>query len=270
MFSFFFLYFPTLFQLTPLETTATTVNQVIYSVPNLHTKINLLGYLLQDPAFQKVMIFVRSKEVADNIHKFISRKVFSEEEVRVIHANKGQNTRINAMQAFRDNTIRVLVATDVAARGIDVQEVTHVINFDVPLIYEDYVHRIGRTGRAFRTGEAITFVTEAEEYHIEKIEKIIGQEIPVEFLPEAVEVTNTPFQERQDMLREVDDQRKKADPTFKGAFHEKKARPWQKAQAAGRPGSKPGGPKASKTGGRPGPKNSGGKKPTSGPKRGRR
>lgn len=269
-FSFEFLEFPTRIEVTPQATTATTVNQVIYSVPNLHTKINLLSYLLQDPAFQKVMIFVRSKEVADNIHKFISRKVFSEDEVRVIHANKGQNTRINAMQAFRDNTIRVLVATDVAARGIDVQEVTHVINFDVPLIYEDYVHRIGRTGRAFRTGEAITFVTEAEEYHIEKIEKIIGQEIPVEFLPEAVEVTNTPFQERQDMLREVDDQRKKEDPTFKGAFHEKKARPWQKAQAAGRPGSKPGGPKASKPGGRPGPKNSGGKKPTSGPKRGRR
>ncbi|MFT4032186.1 MAG: DEAD/DEAH box helicase [Siphonobacter sp.] len=260
-----FLEFPTKIEVTPQATAATTVRQVIYAVPNLLTKINLLGYLLQNDAFQKVMVFVRSKDVADNIYKFISRKVFLPDEVRVIHANKGQNTRINSMQDFRDNKIRVLVATDVAARGIDIQEVTHVINFDVPLIYEDYVHRIGRTGRAFHTGEAITFVTMAEEYHVEKIEKLIGQEIPREALPEAVEVEDTPFEERQDLLREIDNQRKKEDPTFKGAFHEKKNKPKTPVRAKSANAS------VGKTGNRPSGKSFGNKQNnTSGPKSSRK
>jgi ATP-dependent RNA helicase RhlE len=168
------------------------------------------------------MVFVRSKEAADNIYKFLKRKVVTDEEVRVIHANKGQNTRINAMEAFKEGKVRILIATDVASRGIDVTQVSHVINFDVPLIYEDYVHRIGRTGRANQEGKAITFVTIADEYHIAKIEKIIRLTIPRAPMPEAVEIPETPFEEKQDMLREIDEQRKRDDPNFKGAFHEKK------------------------------------------------
>lgn len=116
----------------------------------------------------------------------------------------------------------VLVATDVASRGIDVSDVSHVINFDVPIIIEDYVHRIGRTGRALATGEALTFYTEAEKYYIRKIEKLIRQTIPVMPLPPEVFVEETPYEERQAMAREIDAQKRKEDPDFKGAFHEKK------------------------------------------------
>lgn len=235
-----FLEFPTRIEVTPQATTAERVAQRLYELPNLKTKINLLALLLRDEAFQRVLVFVRSKEIADQLFKFITRKVVPEAQVRVIHANKGQNTRINAIDAFRQGGIRVLVSTDVAARGIDVPVVSHVINFDVPLIYEDYVHRIGRTGRANLTGEAITFVTEAEEYHIRKIEAIIHQPIPREPLPEALVVEETPFEERQGMLREIDAQRKKENPDFQGAFHEKKARPGQ-----ARPGKAKAGPKRS-------------------------
>jgi Superfamily II DNA and RNA helicases len=105
-----------------------------------------------------------------------------------------------------------------------VAQVSHVINFDVPVLYEDYVHRIGRTGRAFQDGVAITFVTKAEVYHMEKIEKLIREAVPVKELPSEVVVEKTPFEEEQMMRREIDNQRKKEDPTFKGAFHEKKIR----------------------------------------------
>ncbi|MFN8345612.1 MAG: DEAD/DEAH box helicase [Spirosomataceae bacterium] len=218
-----FLEAPIRVEVTLQATTAEHVNQLIYEVPNFRAKINLLEYLVEQPEdFQRGMVFVRSKEAADNIYKFLKRKVVSEEEIRVIHANKGQNTRINAIEAFRDGRVRILIATDVAARGIDVTEVSHVVNFDVPIIYEDYVHRIGRTGRANREGKAVTFVTIADEYHIAKIEKIIRLTILRQPMPEAVEVPETPFDEKQAQLREIDEQRRKEDPNFKGAFHEKK------------------------------------------------
>lgn len=219
-----FLEAPIKVEVTPQASTADMVSQVIYEVPNFRTKINLLDYLISSDAFQRVIIFARSKDNADNIYKFLARKVVESDKIRVIHANKGQNTRINAIDAFREGNIQVLVATDVAARGIDVAQVSHVINFDLPLIYEDYVHRIGRTGRANRTGEAITFLTTAEEYHVQKIEKIIRMTIPRQPLPPQVETTETPFDEQQAMLREIDEQRRKDDPTFLGAFHEKKAK----------------------------------------------
>ncbi|WP_041257571.1 DEAD/DEAH box helicase [Fibrella aestuarina] len=217
-----FLEAPVRIEVTPQASTAQMVEQVIYDVPNFRTKINLLNYLILQESFQRVIVFTRTKTNAENVYKFLARKVIEAGNVRVIHANKGQNTRINSMEAFKEGNVRVLVATDVAARGIDVAEVSHVINFDVPLIYEDYVHRIGRTGRANHTGEAITFVTMAEEYHVAKIEKIIRMTIPRRPIPNEVEQTETPFDEKQDMLREIDEQRRKEDPTFQGAFHEKK------------------------------------------------
>src|SRR5690606_16930604 len=144
--------------------------------------------------------------------------------VRVIHSNKGQNARINAVNEFKEGGIRILVSTDVTARGIDVARVSHVVNFDVPILYEDYVHRIGRTGRAFQDGTAITFVTNADVSHIEQIEQLIREKSTVKDLPPDVVIEKTPFEEEQRMRREMDDQRKKEDPTFKGAFHEKKIR----------------------------------------------
>jgi len=242
-----FLEFPLKLEITPQATPASQVTQWVFEAPNLKTKINALEYFLQNPDFEKVMVFCRSKDVVNQVEKFLIRKVLREDEVRVIHSNKGQNTRINAMQQFRDGLIKVLVTTDVASRGIDIPKVSHVINFDVPLIYEDYVHRIGRTGRAAEVGESITFVTLSENYHWGKIEQIIQQKIDILPLPEGVLIEETPFLEQQDMLRAVDDQRKREDPDFKGAFHEKKRRPGQ--QAAGKK------PTSSKSPGKTGPKN---------------
>ena len=222
--SFEFLEYPTRIEVTPQATTADMVTQVLYELPNFRTKINLLSYLLEDEeVFKRVLIFTRSREVAGQVHSYLlNGGVVKENALRVIHANKGQNTRTNAMDAFREGSVRVMVATDVVARGIDITEVSHVINFDVPLIYEDYVHRIGRTGRANTVGQAITFLTEADEYHIAKIEKMIRMEIPRVQLPEELEIFKTPVDERQMMLREIDNQKRKEDPTFLGAFHEKK------------------------------------------------
>ncbi len=216
-----FLEFPEKVEIAPQASTIETVDQFYYKVPNFRTKINLLQYLLLDErAFNKVIIFAKTKETANNIFKFISRKV--EGEVRVIHGNKDQNARINAMDAFKNEEIRILVATDVASRGIDVSHVSHVINFEIPVVYEDYVHRIGRTGRANNTGVAISFVNAAEEYHLQKIEKMIRMAIPEKSIPKDVKVEATDFEESQAIAKLIDSQKIKEDPTFKGAFHEKK------------------------------------------------
>jgi ATP-dependent RNA helicase RhlE len=215
-----FLEFPMRVEVTPQATPAQTVAHYVYQVPNFKTKINLLGYLLYKDEFERVIIFAKTKEHAENIFKFIQRKI--DKNVRVIHANKGQNTRINSMEDFKSGAIRVLVATDVASRGIDVSMVSHVINFDVPLVHEDYVHRIGRTGRANQQGTAITFCNKAEVYHLAKIEKLIKATIPEKALPPDLIIEDTPFEENQTMLMEMDYQKRRENPDFKGAFHEKK------------------------------------------------
>jgi len=227
-----FLEFPTTIEVTPQATPAQTVNQRLFMVPNMKTKINLLKYLLDQPDdIKKLIIFCKTRYAAEDVYKFLLRK-FGEKEVRVLHANKGQNTRINSINAFKNDEVKILVATDVASRGIDVSDVSHVINFDVPVVYEDYVHRIGRTGRAFQSGEAITFCSPNEEYYIRKIEKLIRQQIPVISLPPEVFVDETPYDEKQAQDREIDDQKRKDDPDFKGAFHEKKSFSQRKKFAA--------------------------------------
>ncbi|NML66738.1 DEAD/DEAH box helicase [Hymenobacter sp. RP-2-7] len=218
-----FLEFPTRVEVTPPAQPAQTVTQRLYEVPNLSTKLNLLNYLLQTEAaaMTRVLFFARTKENADQVARFLERHA-PLGEVRVIHGNKGQNARLNSMDAFKAGGVRYLVATDVAARGIDVPQVSHVINVDVPLIYDDYVHRIGRTGRARHTGEAITFANPAERQHIERIQELIKQEIPLLPLPPEVQVTETPFEESQEHARTLDEQKKKANPDYQGAFHERK------------------------------------------------
>lgn len=215
-----FLEFPVKVEITPQATASVQVEQELYHVPNMRTKINLLEHLLANAELNRVIVFARTKENANNVFHFIERKKMGA--VRVVHSNKGQNTRINAMNEFKNGDLRILVATDVAARGIDVQNVSHVINFDVPVLYEDYVHRIGRTGRALQEGKAITFVNPAEENHIAEIEKLIRQKIAVRKLPSDVQVAETSFEEQQDQARTIDAQKRRADPTFKGAFHERK------------------------------------------------
>ncbi|WP_373495356.1 DEAD/DEAH box helicase [Aquiflexum sp.] len=218
-----FLEFPERVEIDIQATTAETIEQVKYLVPNIKTKINLLVHLLENEDFNRVMIFTKSRKNAESVFSYLERKHLGS--IRVIHANKGQNTRINSMEDFKAGEVRILVATDVASRGLDVSMVSHVVNFDVPLIYEDYVHRIGRTGRAENEGAAITFINPAEEYHFEKIEEIIRMEVPTVQIPEEVTVTPTPFEEKQGNAREIDGQKKKENPDFKGGFHEKRARP---------------------------------------------
>lgn len=219
-----FLKHPTVIEVSTQATPAQTVSQVLYYVPNLKTKLNLLQQLLkQDEEVSRLIIFCKTKTVADNIFNFLEKR-YGAEQVRVIHANKGQNTRINSINAFKEGEVRILVATDVASRGLDVSNVSHVINFDVPIIIEDYVHRIGRTGRAFQTGDAITFCNPAEEHLIRKIEKLIRQQIPVANVPEGVFIEETPYEERQAIAKDIDMQKRKEDPEFMGAFHEKKAK----------------------------------------------
>ncbi len=219
-----FLEYPELVKVTPKIMTAQTVDQLLYAVPNFRTKISLLQHLIttyeSTGELQKAIIFTRTKASADNVFKFIQRKVTKE--VRVIHGNKDQNSRLNAINDFSAGEIGLLVATDVVARGIDISDVSHVINFDVPIIYEDYVHRIGRTGRAEKSGKAITFMNPAEAYHVDKIEKLIQQAIPKKELPKEVEIFPTEKEESQDMAREIDRQKKMENPDYKGAFHEKK------------------------------------------------
>ena len=218
-----FLEFPQKIEVTPQSTPAETIDHYFYKTPNIKTKINLLSSLLNDESFNKVIVFTRTKEIANNIFKFLDRKL--NEQVRVIHGNKGQNSRINAFNDFRDDKVRVLVTTDVSARGLDISMVSHVINFDVPRLYEEYVHRIGRTGRAEQSGIAISFANEVEEIHLKEIEKIISSKIGERPLPKEIDIPKTSLEESQEIAMEIDSIKRLADPNFKGAFHEKKSRP---------------------------------------------
>lgn len=208
-------------EVAPSATPAELVSQVVYKVPNYRTKLNLIHYLLKDEEnFSRVIIFVKTKEHAEGVFKVIDRKASGEK--RILHSNKGQNTRINAIKAFKDGEVRILISTDLSARGLDVSMVSHVINFDVPSGYDEYVHRIGRTARAGNRGDAITLIDPSEEWHLKKIEKLIRMEIRERKLPEGLEIIPTDFEERQKQLREIDRQRKIDDPSFQGAFHQKK------------------------------------------------
>lgn len=215
-----FLEFPEKVEVAPQATVIDTIDQSLYEVPNFKTKINLLEHLLNEPEFLRVIVFTKTRINADNVSKFLDRRGLGP--VRVIHANKGQNSRINAMSEFKEGNVRILVSTDVTARGMDISMVSHVINFDVPLILEDYVHRIGRTGRANNSGIAITFANPLEMLAVVEIEKLIQNTIHRASIPSRVIIEKTPFIESQEMLRAMDNLRKKDDPEFKGAFHEKK------------------------------------------------
>lgn len=208
-------------EIAPSATPVEMLTQKAFRVPNYRTKLNLIKYLLEDEeTFSRVIIFVKTKEHADGVFKVIDRK--SEGEKRILHSNKGQNARINSIQAFKNGEVRILITTDVSARGMDVSKVSHVINFDLPNDYDDYVHRIGRTARAGNKGDAITLIDPADEWHWGKIQELIRQDIELLPLPDEIEVVDTEFKENQDQLREIDRQRKIDDPTYQGAFHQKK------------------------------------------------
>ena len=169
---------------TPLENIA----QQCYPVPNFNTKVNLLRYLLADrDVYRKVLVFTGSKSTADRL--FEELEVSHGPECGIIHSNKTQNFRIKAIHRFEAGKSRVLVATDVMARGLDFEKITQVINFDTPGFPENYMHRIGRTGRAEHPGQSILFFTPKEEGAREAIESLMAYRIPVSPFPDEVEIS---------------------------------------------------------------------------------
>ena len=160
---------------TPISSTAEKIEQSVYFVEKSHKRA-LLEHVLRDAAIARVLVFTRTKHGANRVTDWLRRANIGAE---AIHGNKAQNARIRALDNFRTGTSRVLVATDIAARGIDVEGITHVINFDLPNIAESYVHRIGRTARAGASGQAISFCDSEERKYLRDIEKLIAQRIPV-------------------------------------------------------------------------------------------
>ena len=153
---------------------ANTVTHAVYTVPS-EKKSALLAHLLRKPDMDSVLVFTRTKHGADRVVRHLERAGVS---ATAMHADKTQVQRQQALEGFRDGSVRVLVATDIAQRGLDVSGISHVINYDVPQQPEDYVHRIGRTGRAATTGDAFTFMSPDEIAMVRTIERVIGQKIP--------------------------------------------------------------------------------------------
>ena len=203
---------------TPLE----NISQERYNVPNFYTKVNLLQHLLSDKdTFKKVLIFVAYKKMADLL--FDKIETIFRNEVCVIHSNKTQNYRLRSIEQFREGTNRILIATDVMARGLDIDNVSHVINFDTPHFPENYMHRIGRTGRAEREGHALLFSTEVEHDFVTTIEDLMQTEIPLKELPEDVAISTDLIEEERPQNKEHNNPIKRRDEDVAGpAFHEKK------------------------------------------------
>jgi ATP-dependent RNA helicase RhlE len=216
-----FLAFPIKVEIDPHSSTTDTISQYMYHAPNFRTKLALLEHLLEDiETFNRVLIFTRTKTTAENLGRYLQRKYPFQ--VRILHSNKGQSTRLNAFERFREGKLRILVSTDVSARGIDITEISHVINFEIGNQYENYVHRVGRTGRAEKAGVAISFVNEVERYHMRRIEALIDQKIELLPLPEEVHVQEYLPGEQKDLARDIDLRKQKEDPEYQGAFHERR------------------------------------------------
>lgn len=203
---------------TPLE----NIKQAGVKVPNFNTKINLLEFLLRtNPGFSKVIVFVSTKKMADDVFEKIADKF--PEQVGVIHSNKSQNYRLETFRSFNNNRLRVLIATDLVARGLDFDDVTHVVNFDLPDVADNYIHRIGRTGRADKKGVALAFITKDDAPVRAEIEALMGVKIGLMKMPEEVEISKelTEDEMPQVAMKNVLVEVTKPEDGG-GAFHEKK------------------------------------------------
>ncbi|QZE15680.1 DEAD/DEAH box helicase [Halosquirtibacter laminarini] len=159
----------------PVGTPLANINQTLYEIPNFNTKRNLLRILLENDEMKKVMIFVSNKRMADTLYDELI--IDYPEVLGVIHSNKAQNNRFNTVKDFKEDRLQYLIATDVVARGIDIEGVTHVINFDIPEVPENYMHRIGRTGRADKRGESIAFVGDRERDFMAAVETFMSKKV---------------------------------------------------------------------------------------------
>jgi ATP-dependent RNA helicase RhlE len=167
---------PVKVEVTPVATTAETINQAVCFVEKKN-KPGLLLHLLTNTAIPMALVFTRTKHGADRVARDLNRSGIRAE---AIHGNKSQQARQRSLEQFRNKQIKVLVATDIAARGIDIDELTHVINYELPNVPETYVHRIGRTGRAGAPGTALSFCDTEERAYLKDIQKTINRVIPVE------------------------------------------------------------------------------------------
>src|SRR6186997_2917286 len=196
-----FLRKPTFLQVTPSNATADKVEQSAYRVPKDH-KRHLLAHLITEGNWHQVLVFTRTKHGANRLTQQLERSGIN---AMAIHGNKSQNARIKALQDFKENRITALVATEVAARGLDIKELPHVVNYELPNVPEDYVHRIGRTGRAGATGIAVSLVAQDETGLLKDIERLLGKrvtQLPVpqfsepQRRPESERAESSPFQHR--------------------------------------------------------------------------
>ncbi|WP_195439346.1 DEAD/DEAH box helicase [Parabacteroides goldsteinii] len=162
-------------EVTPASSTVDKIDQSVYFVEKAE-KVSLLTHLLKDSSLESVLVFTRTKHGADKVARVLAKANIGAE---AIHGNKSQTARQRALTNFKDHTTRVLIATDIAARGIDVDHLSHVINYELPNVPETYVHRIGRTGRAGRSGVAYSFCDAEEVPYLKDIQKLIGKQIPV-------------------------------------------------------------------------------------------
>jgi ATP-dependent RNA helicase RhlE len=200
---------------TPLE----KITQITYNVPNFNTKVNLLKHLLQtNESMERVLVFVNNKKISDMLHTRIEEDF--EGQFGVIHSNKSQNYRLSTMAEFQEGNLRGLITTDIMARGLDISDISHVINFELPELPELYMHRIGRTGRADATGTAISFVTPREEEFKIQAEILMNTELAITDFPEGVEVSEKLIEPEKDR-QPVKFLMKKVKLDGDGAFHEK-------------------------------------------------
>ncbi|TDW52368.1 ATP-dependent RNA helicase RhlE [Flavobacterium sp. 270] len=200
---------------TPLE----KITQITYNVPNFNTKVNLLKHLLQtNESMDRVLVFVNNKKISDMLHTRIEEDF--EGQFGVIHSNKSQNYRLSTMAEFQEGNLRGLITTDIMARGLDISNISHVINFELPEEPELYMHRIGRTGRADASGTAISFVTPREEEFKIEAEVLMNTELEITDFPEEVEVSEKLIEPEKDR-QPIKFLMKKVKLDGDGAFHEK-------------------------------------------------
>ena len=214
--------FPQEVTLSPSGSPLEQIKQLSYHLPNFNTKINLLKHLLQsDVDMSRILVFVNNKKIADMLHDRIDDDFPGE--FGVIHSNKSQNYRLTTMANFQDGQLRGIITSDIMARGLDISNITHVINFEMPEIPEQYMHRIGRTGRADANGTAISFVTPREEEMKLEVESLMKTEIEILEKPSDVEISVVligPEKEKEVVKFLLKNKKLEGD----GAFHEKSAK----------------------------------------------
>ena len=210
--------FPEEVSLAPSGTPLEKIEQFAYKLPNFLTKLNLIDHLLKtDDTIERVLIFVNNKRICDMIHERLEENF--EGQFGLIHSNKSQNYRLNTMASFQEGALRGIVTTDVMARGLDISDITHVINLEFPEITEQYIHRIGRTGRADKSGIAISLISPKEEEMLIAAEILMDKELNVVELPDiAIEERVLPF-EKERIKEQQTNRRPKIERGL--AFHDK-------------------------------------------------